>query len=53
MSTVFRARDLRALLAAGLMSASVASCDFFDSKKVPLAGERIPVFADRDRKSVV
>lgn len=47
MSTVFRARDLRALLAAGLMSASLAGCDFFDSKKVPLTGERIPVFADR------
>src|SRR5579883_638613 len=37
----------RVLLAACLLATSLAGCDLFDKKKIPLPGERIAVFADR------
>lgn len=37
----------RVLLAGVLLSLSLGGCDMFDKKKVPLVGERVPVFADR------
>src|SRR3954470_13927222 len=37
----------RVLLAALLLPLSLAGCDWFDKKKTPLVGERIPVFTDR------
>jgi len=37
----------RFLLAALLLPLSLSACDWFDKKKPPLVGERIPVFSDR------
>ena len=37
----------RFLLAALLLALSLSGCDWFDKKKPPLVGERLPVFADR------
>ena len=37
----------RFLLAALLLPLSLSGCDWFDKKKPPLVGERIPVFSDR------
>jgi len=37
----------RVLLAALVMTLSLAGCDFFDKKKTPLPGERIAVMQDR------
>ena len=37
----------RFLLAALLLPLSLAGCDWFDKKKPPLVGERLPVFSDR------
>jgi outer membrane protein assembly factor BamB len=39
--------DPRIVLAAGLCGALLTSCDWFDKKKVPLTGERVPVFSER------
>ena len=54
MVGVPRMRELRAFLATGLMAASLAGCDgltdimdIFGKSKVPLAGERVSVFAER------
>jgi len=37
----------RLLLAAALAAVSLSGCDWFDKKKTPLVGERVPVFSDR------
>jgi hypothetical protein len=37
----------RFLLAALLLPLSLSGCDWFDKKKTPLVGERVPVFSDR------
>lgn len=37
----------RFLLAALLLPLSLSGCDWFDKKKPPLVGERVPVFSDR------
>jgi outer membrane protein assembly factor BamB len=47
MPTVLRSLDLRVLLAAFLLSASLTGCSLFDKTKTPLPGERIAVFPDR------
>ena len=38
---------LRLLLTAILLALPLGGCDWFDKKKTPLVGERIPVFTDR------
>ncbi len=47
MSTVLRSLDLRVLLSAVLLSASLTGCSLFDKKGPPLPGERIAVFSER------
>jgi outer membrane protein assembly factor BamB len=47
MPTVLRSLDLRLLLAASLLSASLTGCSLFEKSKTPLPGERIAVFSDR------
>jgi outer membrane protein assembly factor BamB len=37
----------RSLLAATLIAVALSGCSWFDKKKTPLVGERIPVFVDR------
>lgn len=40
-------RYLRIALAAALCGLALSGCDWFDKKKPPLPGERVPVFTDR------
>ncbi len=51
MAKALRVIDFRVLLAAILLTVSLSGCDMVDSifgkSKVPLPGERIPVFAER------
>ena len=47
MSTVLRFCNPRVLLAAALLSTSLAGCDLFDKKGPPLPGERFAVFNER------
>lgn len=39
--------DLRPILAGTVLALSLSGCDWFEHKKVPLVGERVPVFTER------